>query len=48
MVELAEGPWWWTALEAPDRQALRAGVPLRVDFRRAGEEYEAVPVFVLG
>jgi uncharacterized protein len=44
--ELDEGPWWWAQLEDAD-DGLAAGQRLRLEFRRAGDEYEAVPVFVL-
>ena len=48
--ELDEGPWWWTQLAAepaPDAAELTPGRRLRVEFRRADPEHEAVPVFVL-
>jgi uncharacterized protein len=48
--ELDEGPWWWTQLAAepaPVAGALAAGRRLRVEFRRADADHEAVPVFVL-
>ncbi len=46
VVELAEGPWWWTSLtDVPDPAELTEGQRLRVDFARADEQYEAVPVF---
>lgn len=45
VVELAEGPWWWTTLVDADPAALTPGTALRVDFARAAEQYEAVPVF---
>ncbi len=47
--ELDEGPWWWTQLDghADPETALAAGRRLRIEFRRADPEYEAVPVFVL-
>ncbi|MCW2666851.1 MAG: hypothetical protein JWN57_1813 [Frankiales bacterium] len=45
VVELDEGPWWWTSLVAADPEALSPGIPLRVEFARAAEQYEAVPVF---
>lgn len=45
VVELEEGPWWWTSLVDADPDVLTPGAPLRVDFVRAAEQYEAVPVF---
>lgn len=45
VVELAEGPWWWTSLvDVPPEQAV-VGMPLQVAFERASAEHEAVPVF---
>jgi uncharacterized protein len=44
--ELAEGPWWWTQLIDAEPAELAVGMPLRIEFRRAGPEHEAVPVFV--
>jgi uncharacterized protein len=48
--ELDEGPWWWTQLAAdpvPQAEELAPGRRLRIEFRRADAEHEAVPVFVL-
>jgi hypothetical protein len=46
--ELDEGPWWWAQLDDPEVGArLSVGQRLRVEFRRADSQYEAVPVFVL-
>ncbi len=45
--ELDEGPWWWSQLVGADPASLAVGQRLRVDFRRAGAEHEAVPVFAL-
>ena len=48
--ELDEGPWWWTLLACdlpPDAAELVPGRRLRIAFRRADPEHEAVPVFVL-
>jgi uncharacterized protein len=48
--ELDEGPWWWTQLSAdpaPEATELKPGRRLRIEFRRADPEHEAVPVFVL-
>jgi uncharacterized OB-fold protein len=47
--ELDEGPWWWAQLvgeEPAGAVSLAAGQRLRLDFRRASDEFEAVPVFV--
>jgi uncharacterized protein len=46
--ELDEGPWWWTQLaDDAELSELAAGRGLRIEFRRADAEAEAVPVFVL-
>ena len=42
--ELEEGPWWWSQVVDTDPGSLRAGMRLRVGFRRP-EGSEAVPVF---
>jgi uncharacterized protein len=50
IAELDEGPWWWSQLDLADPAdvaTLAVGRRLRVEFRRAGEEQEAVPLFVL-
>jgi uncharacterized OB-fold protein len=44
IVELEEGPWWWTALVDGDAAALAEGLPLQVGFERP-EGSETVPVF---
>lgn len=44
IVELEEGPWWWTQLVDVDPAALREGLALHVAFIRP-EGSEAVPVF---
>jgi uncharacterized OB-fold protein len=44
IAELEEGPWWWSMIVGADPGKLRAGLPLRIRFDRAGEG-EAVPVF---
>jgi uncharacterized OB-fold protein len=44
IVEMEEGPWWWTMVVGCDPETLREGLPLRVTFE-TGEGGEAVPVF---
>lgn len=44
IVELEEGPWWWTMLVGADPGDLREGTALRVLFQRP-DGSEAVPVF---
>ncbi len=46
--ELDEGPWWWSQLVGADQASLVVGQQLHIEFRRAAEEQEAVPVFVPG
>lgn len=48
IVELDEGPWWWTQLADADPDTLVANLRVRVDFQRADAEHEAVPVFRVG
>ena len=45
IVQLEEGPWWWTQLLEVDPAGLSEGTPLEVRFERP-EGSEAVPVFV--
>jgi uncharacterized OB-fold protein len=44
LVELDEGPWWWTAVVGADPESLTEGLRLRVIFEQP-EGGEAVPVF---
>ncbi|MDA8043760.1 MAG: OB-fold domain-containing protein [Actinomycetota bacterium] len=44
IVELDEGPWWWTMMVGADPAGLRAGLPVQVVFERP-EGSEAVPVW---
>jgi uncharacterized OB-fold protein len=45
IAELDEGPWWWSQLVDADPANLAVGQRLRIEFRRAAPEHEAVPVF---
>jgi uncharacterized OB-fold protein len=45
--ELDEGPWWWSQLVDADPASLAVGQRLRIEFRRADDEHEAVPVFAV-
>jgi uncharacterized protein len=47
IAELDEGPWWWSQLVNADPVNLAVGQRLRIEFRRADSEHEAVPVFAL-
>ena len=47
IAELDEGPWWWSQLADADPASLAVGQRLRIEFRRAAPEYEAVPVFAM-
>jgi uncharacterized OB-fold protein len=44
IVELQEGPWWWTQIVDADPSSLRDGQSLQVRYERP-EGSEAVPVF---
>jgi uncharacterized OB-fold protein len=44
IVELEEGPWWWTQIVDADPARLAAGQPLQVRFERP-DGSEAIPVF---
>ncbi|KXX60158.1 Zn-ribbon domain-containing OB-fold protein [Rhodococcus sp. LB1] len=48
VVELDEGPWWWTQLVDVERDDLVAGLRVRAEFHKSGpsgaDEY--VPLFV--
>lgn len=46
IVELEEGPWWWTQLVDVDLEALGEGTPLEVTFEHPPGS-EAVPAFTL-
>lgn len=48
VVELDEGPWWWTRLVVQDREPV-TGASVHAEFYKSGEahEHEYVPVFVL-
>ena len=45
IVELDEGPWWWTSLTGVSPESLREGLPVRVEFVRPEGSDEALPVF---
>jgi uncharacterized OB-fold protein len=47
IVELAEGPWWWTELRGFDPDEDLAGARVRVRFEKSGdgEHDETVPYF---
>jgi uncharacterized protein len=47
IAELDEGPWWWSQLVGVSPDAVAVGQRLRIEYRRASAEYEAVPVFAL-
>jgi len=48
IVELDEGPWWWTEFQGVDLDADLLNVPVKVTFVKSGpgEDDETVPVFV--
>lgn len=45
IVELDEGPWWWTELLDADPADVHEGLPVRVDFVRPDGSDEVLPVF---
>ena len=45
IAELDEGPWWWSQVVDAAPDAVRQGTRLRIDFARASEDAEYVPVF---
>ena len=47
IAELDEGPWWWSQVTDAEPSAVQLGTRLRIDFDRAGEQTEYVPVFRL-
>lgn len=44
IVELEEGPWWWSQIVGADPADMRDGLSLRIVYERP-EGSEAVPVF---
>lgn len=47
IVELDEGPWWWTSLPEADPDADLFGVRVRVAFQVLGDDGEAIPYFTV-
>jgi uncharacterized protein len=47
IAQLDEGPWWLSQIVDADPAAVAAGTRLRVDFQRATDDSEYVPVFRL-
>ncbi|HXT92501.1 MAG TPA: OB-fold domain-containing protein [Trebonia sp.] len=47
IAELDEGPWWWSQVVDAAPDDIQVGTRLRIDFARADEESESVPVFRL-
>ena len=45
ILELDEGPWWWTELWDADPAQLREGLPVQVEFVRPDGSEETLPVF---
>ena len=45
IAELDEGPWWWSQVVDAGPDAIQQGTRLRIDFARASEDAEYVPVF---
>jgi len=47
IAELDEGPWWWSQVVDAAPEAVQEGTRLRIDFARASEDSEYIPVFRL-
>lgn len=47
IAELDEGPWWWSQVVDAAPEAVQEGTRLRIDFARASEDSESIPVFRL-
>ena len=49
IVELDEGPWWWTSFPDADPDEMKSGLRARVAFERLGEgeSAETIPYFTL-
>lgn len=47
IAELDEGPWWWSQVVDAAPDAVQQGTRLRIDFARASEDSECIPVFRL-
>jgi uncharacterized OB-fold protein len=47
IVELDEGPWWWSCVVGAQPHEVTTGARVRLDYERADGDSEAVPVFRL-
>lgn len=47
LIELDEGPWWWTQLVDVEQHEVQEGLRVRAEFHRSGPsaDHEFVPVF---
>jgi uncharacterized OB-fold protein len=45
IVQLDEGPWWWTELVDAEPEQLREGLPVEVDFVTPDGSEETLPVW---
>lgn len=45
IVELEEGPWWWTEILGAEPDELREGLAVQVEFVRPEDSEETLPVF---
>jgi uncharacterized OB-fold protein len=45
IVQLDEGPWWWAEILEANPEAMRADLPVYVDFVRPEGSPETVPAF---
>jgi uncharacterized protein len=47
VVELEEGPWWYSQIADVEPDEVTIGAPVHVKFCQPDDHHEAVPVFVL-
>jgi uncharacterized OB-fold protein len=47
VVELEEGPWWYSQVADAEPERVTIGARVNVKFCRSDDQHEAVPVFVL-
>ncbi|MFC5949161.1 hypothetical protein ACFQH9_12850 [Pseudonocardia lutea] len=47
IVELDEGPWWWSCVVGAQPHEVTTAARVRLDYERADGDSEAVPVFRL-
>jgi uncharacterized OB-fold protein len=45
IVQLDEGPWWWSTLVDADPGSVRTGMEVRIDYQRPDGSPESIPIF---